>query len=45
MKILQILFIAIVGAVSFATVLTSETLHQPSEIAERVAMAPAPDSR
>lgn len=42
MKLLQIAFIAIVGAACFATYATSETLHAPSEVVEQE-IIPAPD--
>lgn len=41
-KLLQIMFIAVLGGLSFATCLTSETLHQPSEVSEQEIVIPAP---
>ena len=43
MKILQIAFIAVMGAACFATFATSETLHAQCEIAEQDSN-PAPQS-
>ena len=43
MKLLQITFIAVLGAACFATYATSETLHAPSAIVEQ-GSNPAPQS-
>lgn len=42
MKLLQIAFIALVGATCFATYATSKTLHPDFAVAEQAVVMPAP---